>query len=89
MPSVRLIGLYASVYAVGFATFSWYDMQVYGFVRDIVGWAGILVCLALVAILRKHGLKPWLCIPAIVLAAWEYLVWVFLMMLWSMVGFSL
>jgi hypothetical protein len=84
----RIIIPYVLVYAVGLATFGWYSLLVFGPLRDIVAFAGIALCLALILFFRRRGLKFWLCIPALVLASWEYLVIMVMVILWSISGFA-
>lgn len=86
--SVQPLLPYAPPYLVGLATFAWYDSMVFGPDRNAVAILGIVACFVLSLLMRRYGAKFWLCIPALILAAWEYLVIAVMVLWWSIVGFA-
>ena len=75
-------------YLVGLGTFAWYQLLIFGPLRHVVGVAGIVACFVLSLLMSKRGARFLLCVPALVLAAWEYLLKQVMVAWWSIVGFA-
>ena len=88
MTFTRAVVPYLPPYLVGLATFVWYQLLIFGPVRHVVGLAGIAACVGLSLLVRRRGARFLLCVPALVLAAWEYLVQEFMVVWWSLAGFA-
>lgn len=88
MTSPRSLAPYWPPYLVGLSTFSWYQLLIFGPFRHVVGVTGIAACFALCLFMRKRGASLLLCVPALVLAGWDYLVLGVMVAWWSVVGFA-
>ena len=84
----RSLALYWPPYLVGLGTFAWYQLLIFGPLRHLVGVAGIAACFGLSLRMRKRGARFPLCVPALLLASWEYLVLGLMVAWWSIVGFA-